>query len=964
MKDQKRKKILNAIGTMLIFLIAACRGSGEAFNEKTSSGVDSAKGNSPVRDIAELERQIQQFLMEASAARQRDKRNNADHSAVDLCIDGQTKSRRRSLRKRQSAGKQSGEQERTADSPVDESASSTEEDSSEEVAGKKRKADAKNGPGAKSTSQPKVLNSEEKKARKVTGYKIDIWNSLRLTNKRRMSYKAQHKTVYSNEHRDFDEYMAREITHVYYKEKIEKDIKNFSKNVATLIDQNALYFFIASRAITVVPKTRDLLWLKELFEKDSAEDEEYRTMLESLEGYYPGVFGDMLAYVEEHKPMRTFKRFPLTEWAETLGDIYVQKALEINSSMILEQNKISKVGRRYYALSYALSMILALPEVHEDLFNISPAFIERTQISYNPRVNKQSHNVLLAMRNMVKEAENESEKIEKEYRNIYSALKILCNRDAQKEPTVPELYKDIYTVLADFYEKAEVFDEKEYILLGKSAIKHQKYAKCSATFELAPGKEDPIKDCNFEHLFETNKWDIVPSTEPHYHVYYVDNGTHQSRMLGMPMYRDEEGKEHYLHTISDIVSHVEKLYEIEKNSKTIYSFKVNKKTRKWSYVREEERGLTMKDFAGYEMVFYRIKENIAKTRFTFAEFRPLKGCDRDSICIPLFLTPLMRSAVEIGPFLMKDIHNVISLMELVDAAPDVYEFNSRYKKKDECKDSEDKDEDMEKNGSEDSEEHENGENNDRSEKDSKIEHEYSDMYRYYSNLCILPDGEKKESLDCYIMGSGKPSRVGNSVVLEWYVRMPSSVNEYIHCLPSDAFREKENSEKLSAFIETLQSREHSKDSKLQSIWLESRSVEDNRLNICVKNIYIWHVNIEGSKAESAKKSQKDRETIKKYMKKSKDKFWREEQAQKILNTLAARNEKEKHEKIMKLRNVTVKKSFAKKRIEILTNQLRETMLKKPDEQAEFIVLRNVNYSKSNLGAHNEMLDVLVSWYNN
>ncbi|KAI5191967.1 hypothetical protein NEMIN01_1751, partial [Nematocida minor] len=42
--------------------------------------------------------------------------------------------------------------------------------------------------------------------------------------------------------------------------------------------------------------------------------------------------------------------------------------------------------------------------------------------------------------------------------------------------------------------------------------------------------------------------------------------------------------------------------------------------------------------------------------------------------------------------------------------------------------------------------------------------------------------------------------------------------------------------------------------------------------------------------------------------------------------------------------------------------LKKYLCTKPSQESEFIVFRNINSTKSNLGAHNELFDVLTSIY--
>ncbi|KAI5192962.1 hypothetical protein NEMIN01_2318 [Nematocida minor] len=763
--------------------------------------------------------------------------------------------------------------------------------------------------------QPKASKDAGQNARRVSSLFVKLWNNTRLTNGRRMSYKSLHKTIYRYEYSNFTASMAREILNKSYQAKIRNYIESFSAKTAPLIKQNALWYFIASRTTNIATKHRDLLWLKELLSEKK--ESKHKKLIMNLEGYYPGVIDDMLAYMEKHKSLRVAKVSPPTVWKETLGDLYIRKNLDLNYSMLENQDTISQIDQRYSALAYALRMILALPEVHHDFTSISINLIKDTKMSVDASTNKQKQQVLLAIYTLVNEKTGNNKKAEKSYEKLHGALVSVYRKEGKKESTAPELYNEMYRVLADFYDKVKVFDANEYILAGKCVIKHQMYVKCEAILEHAPDGSS-IQISYPEYSFEMDKWKISFDVEPHYHVYYVDNAIQQSRMLCMPIYKKDGSKEeHYLHTIEGIVNYIKMVHRIKIKLDHIHPFKVHKKTREWSYIkRREERRKTVKELNEYEVVFYRIEEDIKTTRFTFAEFMPPHTHSLKNIRIPLFLTPFMRSAMEIGPFIMIGVHAEIDSIELENVVSDLYEYNYNY-----------------------------------------IGKEYSYVYRYYSNLYIVPSAENAETLNCYIMNYQAISNERGSTKAVWYVNMTGGVNAYTHCTFDRKFKEKESLDKFNNFIKVLESREYNKDSELQGVWLRNNDQENRRSKNLEERIYTWLVNVNKSKNEI----KNDRRAILDEIRKEEEKFKESDEKLKVLGVLDKRSctTKEKNDK----NAANTKKSIAKKRLEDLHRELHEEMSERPDEQTELIVFRNVNNSKSNLGAHNEILDVLMSAYN-
>ncbi|KAI5193013.1 hypothetical protein NEMIN01_2357 [Nematocida minor] len=912
MKNQEQKKILNAVGIALILFIVRCRGSKDAFSEEASTSIDlcieemSARSGIPAQHSQVLQPVPEPTILGCSsnpaynvsgAPRQQERKNEISRSFAEQWI--------RNII--QSGCKPFGAQLRTEGQTVI-SRVSSEQDISRAVQsmGRKRKVGTPTSPPEQKSKKKELKNLENSPSMK-------IWNETRLTTKRRERYRTHHQTIYRYEYTNFNDYLQQQVEARPYQEMIREEVENFSAKGASLIEKNPLWYFIASRTTNIATKQKDIFGLREVL-KDG-EESKYKKMLVALEGYYPGVFEDMLAYIEKHKPLRASKEFPPTVWKETLGDIYIRKSLDLNYYTVIDQNRISEIDEKYSALAYAVHMILALPEVQQDFSSISTAFIKGTRISEIPFRNGQCHKILLAIRTLAKEeAMEDSKKVESIYKSIHSTLESIYEKKPEEELAISEMYKKVYIVLAEFYERVKLFDENEYILAGKCVVKHQKYIKCTANLVLAADKSS-IQECRHAHSLEIYKWGVSSDVKEHYHVYYVDNTWHRCRRLCMPIYVSSSGEKLYIHTIDEIVKYVKTLYGVEDSSNVIHPFRVNKQSKKWSYIKEkEEREQTVKEFVGHEVVFYHIEEDPEKAKFTFAEIRPLYPHDENSIDIPLFLAPLMRSAVDLGPFNKEGEHKEVDSIEFKDVTASVYEYNIDYK------------------GS-----------------------LYSYVQKYYSDLCIVPDDEKDETLDCYIMECRASPETGNRAEVVWYVNAMNNENAYMHCLPDRSFRERGKTGKLKIFVDALESREYSKDSDLQCVWLKNRNVGKSGLKSPVEKIHTWFVKSQKGKQKS---SVMDKEIIMERIRKEEARYRREDRRLDALRDLEE-TPKIKTEKIA----ASNAKSNAKTNLKFGRKKLRDAMSERPNEETELIAFRNVNESKSHLGAHNEILDVLITWYN-
>ncbi|KAI5193362.1 hypothetical protein NEMIN01_2501, partial [Nematocida minor] len=535
---------------------------------------------------------------------------------------------------------------------------------------------------------------------------IELWIFRRLFSSRRRGYKVHYNKIYT--YKIPNESITREIKQKFYQNELKRDIHFFSTEVAPVVEENLLWYFIASRTTTINLKYRDLLGLKALLSDKEAN--EHREMVEKFKGYYPGVIDEMIAYVDKHKPMRTFQNGCLHLWSEKLGDIYTREHLKPKHYNPKEDAWADQVERKYHPLACAVRMILVLPEVYMDFCKIDAEFIKNTLISENTAKDKKLCEVLLKIQDLV--YMHAREKMDGSlYRGLYSALESMFGKERMEKLTTVELYKGMHAVIANFYKKSDSFDKRnKHILQGKFIIKNQTHVKCEAVLDTSQ-KDAGKHALASKYSLEENRWGISPDVHAHYHIYYVDNTTHQPRMLCMPMHVDADGHKYYLHTIRDIIEYIKELYEIAGSSDSVHPFKVHKKNKKWSYVKKkEERNKRVEELGEYEVVFYRIEEDPKKTKFTFAEFVPFYSHAEGNIAMPLFLTPLMQSAVDLGPFIKEKEHTLIDSLEFEDRAPDVYTYDSRYKNI-----------------------------------------EYSDVYSYYSNLYMLPHEEKRKGMECYAM---------------------------------------------------------------------------------------------------------------------------------------------------------------------------------------------------------------------
>ncbi|KAI5189385.1 hypothetical protein NEMIN01_0448 [Nematocida minor] len=765
----------------------------------------------------------------------------------------------------------------------------------------------------KAPPTPKKEEKTKKKKMEMSDLNIGLWNKKRLNNLRRKGYKSKHKKVCDTKNLDMS---AGKKGGSYYN-KLIKEITDFSANIAGLVEHNALWYFIASRTSSTSTKYTDLWQLKEwLDEKDDIDNTAYADMVESFRGYYPGAIEDMIAYVEKNQPLRTSRENPLTVWKETLGDIFTRECLELNYYVLEEQFKIGEVSKKYHEIIHAVHMIMALPEVYQDFSRITVKLIKETKTDSKVFKNMQNQEILLGIHKLVQM--HMEENIEDNmYKDFYTIFKRIYVKEDLKKLTAIDLYREMYMVLGSFYERVPVIDvNNEYVLVGKCIITNQKYVECKIDVVHGPNGS-LIKNCNAGYTQKENKWNISSDIHSHYHVYYVDNAKNKYRRLCMPFYKDARGEEHCMHTIDGLVDHIKMLYRIHEESDVVHPFKVDKESKRWSYIREDQRDQTVKDLPEYEVMIYRIKKEVEAAEFTFARFLPLNYFNRDSICIPLFLTEMMRSAVQLGPFKEEKEHKKLDSIKLENEEPSVYVYNKDY-----------------------------------------VSSQYSDVHHYYGNLYIPTNAEEEQDISCYVLDCQIIENKEDSAPtkLVWHVRMPESVDEFTHCVMDDSFKKKENSNKFSSFVKTVKSRKYCQDSRLQGLWLSNSHAPDKKTVEKESMVYIWNTYTEDEQMINKKPKEINLEAK-----------WIEDRLKEIEDKLAGlgrTNPSHLKEICDKKKRLFATKSRLKRKLENLDKELHTALSRGANSQAKFMVFRNMNSSKSNLGAHNEVLDVLISIYRN
>ncbi|KAI5136323.1 hypothetical protein NEAUS07_1579 [Nematocida ausubeli] len=339
---------------------------------------------------------------------------------------------------------------------------------------------------------------------------------------------------------------------------------------------------------------------------------------------------------------------------ETLYDIYMRRSLNAfwyaNSLEIMNSSKkcLERSKCVDIVLQENISLILALPEIYQDLYNISKDAIDAAKEQFAKKNIKAESNLVIVEYLMHKVQTNTIgmeatyEKVKKIhihgvsimklnrqliYNVVYNAFMLFyANSGYLQRLRVERFEKELEGI--DEQKKQKFFssncynfrspDKKKvsillgalgdrklensgnsyysltYKLLGKNAIVSQKYLICEYWFRLQSAaknkcstkpKIDRVKVVYKDHVL--SRAEITHAK--HYHVQIVDNFLHRVETIHLPFYVHKSGETTELipvHTVACIIAHLKKVFKItnEKVHGGIYPFKYNRKKETWSMV--------------------------------------------------------------------------------------------------------------------------------------------------------------------------------------------------------------------------------------------------------------------------------------------------------------------------------------------------------------------------------------------
>ncbi|OAG32419.1 hypothetical protein NEIG_02524 [Nematocida sp. ERTm5] len=402
-------------------------------------------------------------------------------------------------------------------------------------------------------------------------------------------------------------------------------------------------------------------------------------------------------YTKKKKVRSGRKLMPFNLIEVTLGDIYIKKDINLLwhteslwVSCIIQyiQNSTStdtEELQKDLDLKRKLLLILCIPEIYEDLFYMQYDEInlvkQRIASEAFSGIAKEMSDQFYIIEYLYGEVHTQKKIIEESYKKIQEDKK-----NSLYEYSDICVYNLVYKIFIYFYRyslylykantsscisnahhpvqgEISYFAMKNYtkiprgniiIYQGKGVIIKTPFIKCKFIFEytkqaISSNREVLDNVSNLDIIYSYRDSGIaVISYSHHYHVQLVDNSAHRVHIIHFPffMLNNNGSKEcHYIHTIDDIVNHIRKTFHTNTRNvrpliNNVYPFKYNRKDKTWSMIgltnnnmkkrkladsigSEMNKTIEEMDRLGFDVVFYYIQENIKNKDFVLAQFNPI-----------------------------------------------------------------------------------------------------------------------------------------------------------------------------------------------------------------------------------------------------------------------------------------------------------------------------------------------------
>ncbi|KAH9387058.1 uncharacterized protein NEMAJ01_1954 [Nematocida major] len=406
-------------------------------------------------------------------------------------------------------------------------------------------------------------------------------------------------------------------------------------------------------------------------------------------GYYPNLLNDIHAYIEENSPdeyvsIMDPKRVTQRVKKNALGNLYgYPPIMTENTSRV-----INRIGCNLARLN-GFMFCMRIPEVLDDFLRMDSETFELSlhymciccaeRYRESPKL-KRAVEILRALYSAVRNWKLEPEKAFPHVESEIEPKELWGSAEASSIEDIEPAYREAYNAISLFYKfslwtyysdasNGAIKTQRRF--LGKRAVSRAPYLKSKIVI-LDEGKRH-FHVVQEESKIVYNRWEAC-TPELHIHVHFVDNYAQKYRLVCMPG-RILQNKWTPLHSISKVCEYLHLMHNTLAGN--VYPLSYNTSTKKWGLVSGSDLQMTVNDLdeQGRAVVFYYLRETIDSGQFTFSVFDSSDDV-QGRIKIPLFLSPLMRSALLLTPYAHKGLvpHQIVPLRDFVDGnvEPSVY----------------------------------------------------------------------------------------------------------------------------------------------------------------------------------------------------------------------------------------------------------------------------------------------------
>ncbi|KAH9387165.1 uncharacterized protein NEMAJ01_2061 [Nematocida major] len=395
-----------------------------------------------------------------------------------------------------------------------------------------------------------------------------------------------------------------------------------------------------------------------------------------LHGYYSSFVKDLLEYTlancMHEDPKRDFVRTQI-ECTTRRPLLYTFRNAALPEDIV--EDLFNAMKKRGIDIMQGHGAVFRIPEVLDDFTHMDTQTFKRTldlivmkRIAYGLDYLHKVSTILQCLRSEVSVCA-EPDAMHRSDASCFSALSAEGhgNRQNPKQHRKIE-YFEAYNAVCLFY----FFCPSKYLrkhggqmvsfqFRGKGLVLECRNIQCHITLKMNDGGPPEMVKTEYKHR---QIWDI-DTPVPHSHVHFICNVTQKYRKICMPFLMGR-GEPMCQHSIEQICAHLKRVFCSSKETVIALLHCGQKNTWSFSAVMDTKKTISQLEREGVTAVFYQIPKKDTKRDAVLSVFEdPDEPCNSGRIKIPLFLSPLMQSALHLTPYTAAVIKNNRSMHKML-----------------------------------------------------------------------------------------------------------------------------------------------------------------------------------------------------------------------------------------------------------------------------------------------------------